>query len=48
MIFLSLCFATPILMTEEQFFNDEKAEEITDLPQNFKDLVGQLFKYKTT
>ena len=32
-----LCFAIPILMTEEQFFNDEKAEEIKDLPQNFKD-----------
>lgn len=32
-----LCFATPILMTDEQFLNEDNADEITDLPQNFKD-----------
>ena len=32
-----LCFATAILQSKEDFFNNKTPKKITDLPQNFKD-----------
>lgn len=39
-----LCFATAILQSKEDFFNNKEPKKITDLPQNFKDWYNENYE----